>query len=150
NIGRPHMAEELMELGIVSSMEEAFEKYLGKGGLAYLNPPRINPQQAIQLIKQSGGAAVLAHPGLYDDDELVEELIVYGLDGIEVWHPDNDQNAVARYQALAQDYGLVMTGGSDFHGWRGEEPFHAMLGSSTATFSAVEKLRRIADERKQR
>lgn len=150
NIGRPHIAEELMELGAVGSIEEAFDKYLGKGGLAYTNPPRITPQQAIQLIKRAGGAAVLAHPGLYDDDELVEELIVFGLDGLEIWHPDNDEDARERYQRLAEEYGLVMTGGSDFHGWRGEEPFHAMLGTSTAPFDAVERLRRIAQSRKMR
>jgi predicted metal-dependent phosphoesterase TrpH len=148
NIGRPHMAEELMELGVVASMEEAFEKYLGKGGLAYVNPPRITPQEAIRLIKRSGGAAVLAHPGLYDDDDLVEELIVFGLDGIEVWHPDNDEDDRKRYIGLAEDYGLVMTGGSDFHGWRGEEPFHAMLGSSTATVNTLEQLRKIVAMRK--
>lgn len=144
NIGRPHIAEELIELGIVSSMEEAFAKYLGKTGAAYVNPPRISPHQAIEMIKQAGGVAVLAHPGLYDDDELVKELISYGLDGIEVWHPDNDEQARMRYQMLAEGTGIVMTGGSDFHGWRGEEPFHAMLGSSTAPMSAVERLREIA------
>ncbi|NGQ95427.1 PHP domain-containing protein [Brevibacillus sp. SYP-B805] len=143
-IGRPHMAEVLMELGVVGSMEEAFEKYLGKGGLAYVNPPRISPQDAIRLIKRFGGVAVLAHPGLYDDDELVEELIVFGLDGIEVWHPDNDQDDRKSYIRLAEEYGLVMTGGSDFHGWRGEEPFHAMLGASTAPTEALDQLRRIA------
>jgi len=145
NIGRPHIAEELMELGVVGSMEEAFAKYLGKGGAAYVNPPRISPQQAIRLIKQHGGVAVLAHPGLYDDDELVEELVVYGLDGIEVWHPDNDENDRRNYMRLADEYGLVMTGGSDFHGWRGDEgAYHAELGSHTAPMEAVEKLRKLA------
>lgn len=147
NIGRPHIAEELMELGVVSSMEEAFAKYLGKGGAAYVNPPRISPLEAIQLIKRFGGAAVLAHPGLYDDDDLVEEIIVYGLDGIEVYHPDNSEQQRKRYLELASDYGLVVTGGSDFHGWRGEEPFHSMLGSSTADVGELEKLRKIAGMR---
>jgi 3',5'-nucleoside bisphosphate phosphatase len=73
NIGRPHIAEEMMELGVVGSIEEAFEKYLGKGGAAYVNPPRITPQEAITLIKEAGGVAVLAHPGLYEDDELVRD-----------------------------------------------------------------------------
>lgn len=148
NIGRPHIAEELIELGVVSSIDEAFAKYLGKGGAAYVNPPRIAPQEAITLIKEAGGAAVLAHPGLYDDDELVQELIVFGLDGIEVNHPDNDAGQRERYTAWANEHGLVMTGGSDFHGWRGEEPFHAMLGSHTAPLEAVERLRKIAEKRK--
>ncbi|TKI54518.1 PHP domain-containing protein [Brevibacillus antibioticus] len=148
NIGRPHIAEELMELGVVSTIAEAFDKYLGKGGAAYVNPPRITPQEAITLIKEAGGVAVLAHPGLYDDEELVQELIVFGLDGIEVNHPDNDEVQKMRYSKWAAQYGLVVTGGSDFHGWRGEEPFHAMLGSHTAEMDAVEQLRAIAAKRK--
>ncbi|TQR34008.1 PHP domain-containing protein [Brevibacillus brevis] len=148
NIGRPHIAEELMEMGVVSTIAEAFDKYLGKGGAAYVNPPRITPQEAITLIKEAGGVAVLAHPGLYDDDELVQELIVFGLDGIEVNHPDNDEVQKMRYSKWAAQYGMVVTGGSDFHGWRGEEPFHAMLGSHTAGMGAVEQLRAIAEKRK--
>ncbi|WP_026074609.1 PHP domain-containing protein [Brevibacillus massiliensis] len=147
NIGRPHIAEEMVERGYVASMQEAFDKYLGKGGLAYVNPPRISPQQAIDLIRQSGGVAVLAHPGLYGNDVLVRELIRYGLDGIEVWHPDNDEAAVDRYRKLADECGLIQTGGSDFHGWRGGEPYHAMLGSSTADHSAVVRLRQLAEQR---
>lgn len=148
NIGRPHIAEELMEMGVVSTIAEAFDKYLGKGGAAYVNPPRITPQEAITLIKEAGGVAVLAHPGLYDDDELVQELIVFGLDGIEVNHPDNDEVQKMRYSKWAAQYGIVVTGGSDFHGWRGEEPFHAMLGSHTAGMDAVEQLHGIAEKRK--
>ncbi|NRR01567.1 PHP domain-containing protein [Brevibacillus sp. RS1.1] len=148
NIGRPHIAEELMELGVVSTIAEAFDKYLGKGGAAYVNPPRLTPQEAITLIKEAGGVAVLAHPGLYDDDELVQELIVFGLDGIEVNHPDNDEVQKMRYSKWTAQYGMVVTGGSDFHGWRGEEPFHAMLGSHTAGMDAVEQLRAIAEKRK--
>ncbi|WP_103108807.1 PHP domain-containing protein [Brevibacillus reuszeri] len=148
NIGRPHIAEELIELGIVATIEEAFEKYLGKGAAAYVNPPRITPQEAIRLIQDAGGAAVLAHPGLYDDDELVQELIAFGLDGIEVNHPDNTEEQRLVYSTWAKEHGLVMTGGSDFHGWRGEEPFHAMLGSHTAQMEAVERLREIAAKRK--
>ena len=148
NIGRPHIAEELIELGAVASIEEAFDKYLGKEGAAYVNPPRITPQEAIALIRQAGGVAVLAHPGLYDDDELVRELIAFGLDGIEVYHPDNSEAQRTRYLAWAEEHGLVATGGSDFHGWRGGEAFHALLGSHTAPEDAVEKLRAIAQRRK--
>jgi len=148
NIGRPHIAEELIELGVVSSVEEAFEKYLGKEGAAYVNPPRITPQEAITLIRQAGGVAVLAHPGLYNDDELVQQLIAFGLDGIEVYHPDNSEAQRLKYLQWAKEHGLVVTGGSDFHGWRGEEPFHAMLGSHLALEDTVEKLRAIAERRR--
>lgn len=147
NIGRPHIAEEMVELGVVGSIEEAFEKYLGKGGAAYVNPPRITPQEAITLIKEAGGVAVLAHPGLYDDDALVRELIVFGLDGIEVFHPDNDAAQREKYSKWAKEFNLIVTGGSDFHGWRGEEPFHAMLGTHTAAADAVERMRELASQR---
>ncbi|MGG3882626.1 PHP domain-containing protein [Brevibacillus panacihumi] len=148
NIGRPHIAEELMELGVVNSIEEAFDKYLGKGGAAYVNPPRITPQEAITLIREAGGVAVLAHPGLYDDDELVKELIEFGLDGIEVFHPDNSQNQREVYRKWAEEFDLLVTGGSDFHGWRGEEPFHAMLGSHTVHADVVDSMREIANRRR--
>ncbi|MGE5704854.1 MAG: PHP domain-containing protein [Clostridia bacterium] len=147
NVGRPHIAEELVRLGVVESIGEAFDKYLGKDGAAYATPKRFSPQEAIKLIRSVGGVAVLAHPGIYGDDELVEELIVFGLDGIEVWHPDHDEAAVTRYRKLAEEYGLIMTGGSDFHGWRGEEPFHAMLGSSTTVDTAVAKLQKVHQQR---
>jgi len=150
NIGRPHIAEELMEMGVVQSIQEAFDKYLGKGGAAYVNPPRITPQEAIDFIQEAGGVAVLAHPGLYDDDNLVRDLIAHGLDGLEIWHPDNDDDDRARYAKMAEEHGLVMTGGSDFHGWRGEEPFHAMLGSSTCPMDAVEHMRQLAAKRSRR
>ncbi len=82
-IGRPHIANALVKKGVVSSMQQAFEMYLGKGAPAYVSPERIHPRQAIDWIHEAGGTAVLAHPGLYDDDALVAELIDYGLDGIE-------------------------------------------------------------------
>lgn len=148
NIGRPHIAQVLMNKGYVSSVNEAFEKYLGKEGRAYTQVERITPQEAIGLIKSHGGAAVLAHSGLYADDELVEELIVYGLDGIEIWHPDHDGPAIQRYLQLAEQYGLIKTGGSDFHGWRGEDPYHAMLGSHTAPSDSLERLRKTAQMRR--
>ncbi|GAA4703614.1 PHP domain-containing protein [Brevibacillus fulvus] len=149
SIGRPHIAEELIELGAVATMEEAFAKYLATGAQAYVNPPRIHPKQAIQLIKQAGGVAVLAHPGIYHDDQLVEELAVFGLDGIEVWHPDHTEEDRQRYAELANRYGLLKTGGSDFHGWRGDEPYHGELGSSNAPAETVQQLRDIAEQRRQ-
>lgn len=147
NIGRPHIAAEMLRRGYVKSIDEAFAKYLGKHGAAYVSPPRITPQQAIDLIQQAGGVAVLAHPGLYDDDKLVEDLIGCGLDGLEVWHPDNDAAARERYFRWTEEYGLVATGGSDFHGWRDGQPFHAMIGSSTAALETVVKLKERASRR---
>ncbi|WP_232698282.1 PHP domain-containing protein [Brevibacillus daliensis] len=148
NIGRPHIAEELILKGHAESINDAFAKYLGEGGAAYVNVERIAPEEAITLIKKSGGVAVLAHPGLYHNDELVEELIVFGLDGIEVHHPDNSEENKAYYQQLADDYGLIVTGGSDYHGIRGDEEFHAPLGSYGASLQSLEKIRKLAEIRR--
>lgn len=141
NIGRPHMAEVLMEKGIVSSMKEAFDKYLGSTGAAYVNPPRISPAQAIDMIKEAGGVAVLAHPGLYRNLDMVKGLVKHGLQGIEVYHPDHTEEDVRLYGVLADECGLIKTAGSDFHGMRNGEVFHADLGTCATTMEVVHRLR---------
>lgn len=150
NVGRPHIAEVLVKKGYVQTMAEAFDKYLGTDGLAYVAQERIQPQEAIRLIKQAGGVAVLAHPGLYNNHAFVEEMVAYGLDGLEVYHPDNSEEDVAFLKRLAQSYGLIVTAGSDFHGWREEKPYHALLGSYTTSCEAVEQMKRLANERRKK
>ncbi|BAU27443.1 hypothetical protein DFP93_102311 [Aneurinibacillus soli] len=147
NVGRPHIAEVLIEKGIVSSMEEAFTRYLGSTGAAYVNPPRITPEEAIDLIHAAGGVAVLAHPGLYKNPELVRTLIVHGLDGIEVYHPDNNTEDEVLYSALADEAGISKTSGSDFHGMRSGVVFHADLGDRSAPLTTVQELRQRAEKR---
>ncbi|MBA2937942.1 PHP domain-containing protein [Paenibacillus sp. CGMCC 1.16610] len=128
-VGRPHIAAVLLNKGYVSSISEAFDKYLATGAAAYANPPRIKPETAIQWIHEAGGKAVLAHPGIYHDDALVEAITQQGLDGIEVYHSDHTPEDEARYLELAQRAGLLITAGSDFHGERGGVVFHAPIGS---------------------
>ena len=130
NTGRPHIASVLIKKGVVQSMDEAFENYLGKGGLAYCNPPRITPYEAIDLIVTAKGVPVLAHPGLYKNQELILSLINHGLKGIEVYHPDHSQDEESLYKGLAEQYSLIQTAGSDFHGIRDGEVFHGDLGES--------------------
>jgi len=146
NLGRPHIAEVLMEKGVVHSIQEAFEVYLGKTGKAYANPPRITPERAINLIKEAQGVAVLAHPGLYANKELVLRLIHYGLDGIEVFHPDHSTEEAAYFSGLVTEYGLIGTAGSDFHGERNGVIFHGDIGDRTVHYDAVEKLRKASIE----
>ncbi|MBN6185998.1 PHP domain-containing protein [Aneurinibacillus sp. BA2021] len=141
NIGRPHIAEVLMEKGIVTSMQEAFDRYLGSSGAAYVNPPRISPFEAIDMIKEAGGVAVLAHPGLYQNPDMVQELIKHGVQGIEVYHPDNSAEDRKLYGEWADQHGLIKTAGSDFHGMRNGEVFHADLGTCTTTMETVRLLR---------
>nr|WP_150959719.1 PHP domain-containing protein [Aneurinibacillus sp. XH2] len=141
-VGRPHIAELLIRKGYVGTMEEAFDKYLGSGGAAYVNPPRIHPKEAIGWIHEAGGTAVLAHPGIYHDDELVEEIIPYGLDGIEAFHSDHSREEENKYERLAARYGLVVTAGSDYHGERRGEVFHGPIGNRKVDRSVLERLQK--------
>src|SRR5690242_1007644 len=121
-VGRPHIAAILLRKGYVSSMKQAFDKYLAPGGLAYFDKERLTRDQAIVRIRESGGLPVLAHPvqlRTSDDVELervVKGLVDLGLAGLEVIHSDHDAALVEKYAALADRCGLLKTGGSDFHG----------------------------------
>lgn len=139
-VGRPHIAAVLVNKGYVADMSEAFERYLGKDGAAYVNPPRIRPEDAVDWIREAGGVPVLAHPGLYNDDELVVRLIDYGIAGIEAYHSDHTPETEAHYAELAERHQLIVTAGSDFHGSRGGVVFHAHLGARYTGVAAVERL----------
>ena len=120
-ITRAHFATALMKKGIVSSVQEAFEKYVGDNGPCYIPREYMSPEQAIGSIKKAGGVPVLAHPLLYNlpHDELyalVDRLKQAGLAGIEVYYSNNRGQDEVNVKALANHFGLVATGGSDFHG----------------------------------
>ena len=140
-VGRPHIAAVLLNKGYVSSISEAFDRYLGTGAAAYANPPRIEPATAIGWIQEAGGKAVLAHPGIYHDDALVEAIIHQGLNGIEVFHSDHTPEDEAKYLSLAQRSGLLITAGSDFHGERGGVVFHAPIGSRRIGIDVLQRLK---------
>lgn len=148
SIGRPHFAEALIRKGVVSNMNEAFERYLGSGAAAYAQVPRVHPLDALEWIREAGGVSVIAHPGLYGRDDLVEELIRGGAMGIETIHSDHGEAEEQRYGMLAERFGLIATGGSDFHGERGGESYHGAIGSKYADLSIVEKLRLAAGGRR--
>jgi 3',5'-nucleoside bisphosphate phosphatase len=143
SVGRPHIAEVMMKKGYVTSHQEAFDIYLGTTGAAYVNPPRIRPEEAIDWIHEAGGAAVLAHPGLYHDDPLVEKLAECGLDGIEVYHSDHTAEDEQRYSAIASRYGLLITAGSDFHGERSGQIFHGPIGSRKIEAVVLQQLQSV-------
>ncbi len=140
SIGRPHIAAALIRKGIVSNMKEAFDRYLKTGAAAYVNPPRLNPFEAIDWIREAGGTSVIAHPGLYGNDSLVEEIIRYGVQGIEVLHSDHGPEEERRYAELAASYHLIATGGSDFHGSRSGVVFHGAIGSRTVHANVLQQL----------
>jgi predicted metal-dependent phosphoesterase TrpH len=115
-IGRPHIASALVEAGHAANIDQAFERYIGYHARAYVPKRTLDPAGAIDLVRGVGGVAVLAHPGTLRRDDLIPGLKAKGLLGIEVWHPKHDATRVRHYQAMAESLGLVVTGGSDFHG----------------------------------
>lgn len=128
--GRPLIARAMVRRGYVSSVEEAFERYLAAGRPAYIERYCLDPADAIALLKEEGAVPVLAHPGLlpYDGKDLndrIDEWVGCGLMGIEAYHPQHAPQAQARWAAEARRRGLMVTGGSDFHD---ALPPHADLG----------------------
>ncbi len=121
-LGRPHIARLMVTKGHVQSIDEAFDKYLGKGKPAYVDKYRLDCAKAIEIILGAGGVPVLAHPFLIQarSDEVLEDLIIaltrMGLKGIEVYYPRHPPEQTDRYAELAKRHCLLMTGGSDFHG----------------------------------
>jgi predicted metal-dependent phosphoesterase TrpH len=121
-LGRPQLAAILHRKGYVSSIKQAFDKYIGQGAPAYFDKERLTPKQALERIRAAGGRPVLAHPvqlRASNDAELqrvVKDLADLGLAGLEVIHSDHDAATIEKLSALADRFGLLKTGGSDFHG----------------------------------
>lgn len=144
-LGRPHIADALVANGFAIDMREAFDKYLAEGAVAYVSVPRLSPREACCWILAARGVPVLAHPGLYGDDELVRVVIEQGqLVGMEVSHSDHDAAAETKYRAMAESYGLIPTGGSDFHGVRQGVVFHGELGGRTVHMDTLDLLQAAA------
>ena len=117
SISRSHIARVLVKKGCFPSVREAFNAVLEKGKPCYVPHFRLEAEEIIEIIKQAGGIPVLAHPKLIHDEGIVESLCQKGLEGIEVFYPKHDETDVAHYMALAEKYHLLVTGGSDFHGF---------------------------------
>ena len=137
-IGRPHVAEAMFKEGLVETYEEAFYKYIGNGRPAYVPKAKLSPQMAIKLIHQAGGAVVMAHPMIGAMYQHIEELSGMGLDGIEIYHYRHEKHHVKRLRHLAEQFGLVATGGSDFHG-RGDREVE--IGSLNVPADLLEGLK---------
>ena len=122
SISRSHIAQTMVRTGYFPSIKETFDQLLEKGKPAYVSHYRLEPEEIIDLIKNSGGTPVLAHPKLVHDDELVETLLKKGIEGIEAFYPRHTEEDTERYLAMADKYHLLVTGGSDFHGIPGRMP----------------------------
>lgn len=141
-VGRPHVARALVEIGAVGSVAEAFARYLERHGPAYVPRLKMAPEEAVLLIRRAGGVAVLAHPGLSRCEELIPRLVSAGLQGLEVYHPEHTPQMVEHYRGLCRRYGLLATGGSDYHG-AGHRRY-SRLGEVTAPDEVVEKMLALA------
>lgn len=138
-VGRPHIARALLEAGYVESVKEAFDRWLHRGGPAYVPREKLSPAEAVQAIIDAGGVPVLAHPGRIDGQWVIQELIDAGLEGLECYYPEHTPEQTERYLGLAREHGLVVTGGTDYHGPR--SPHDADLGSLPVPPEAVEQLK---------
>lgn len=116
SIARPQIAQALIAAGHVATVAEAFERFLGEDGPAYVPHCGASPAQVVELITQAGGAASLAHPGYTKKDEIIPELVAAGLTAIEAYHSAHDETTTARYVEVARSHGMAVSGGSDFHG----------------------------------
>ena len=135
-IVRPHIAQAMVEAGIVPDAKSAFtEQFIGSNGAAYVEKHALHPLDALQLIHRAGGVCVLAHPGTFRETKpvpsaLVEEMAAAGLDGIEASHPEHTPEVEAKYIDVAKGLGLIWTGGSDCHGDR-YDPVRLGMRSTT-------------------
>lgn len=136
-VGRPHIARALVEAGYVRDIKEAFDRYIADDGPAYVPKAKMTPLEAMELIKRAGGIPVIAHPGLLGDPDYVRFLARHGLVGVEVWHSEHSPEDMAFYEALADELGLLKTGGSDFHG----KGHRTQLGVPEVSYEVLEQLK---------
>ena len=139
-VGRPHVALALQEAGYVTSTQQAFEKYIGRGGPAYVEYEKLTPEEAIKMIRDAGGLAALAHPSTIAGLEAyLAPLIEAGLEGLECYYGQYTETTVRGLVEVAERMGLVATGGSDYHGSE-EVTYNATLGGTPVPASVVTNL----------
>lgn len=139
SVGRPHIANALLEGGWIDSYHQAFEKYIGVGGPAFEKKYQVIPSEAVQLINQAGGLTFLAHPGKYTTEFELSQLLQTGLDGIEVVHPSHDEARREYYRGVVNQYFLLESGGSDYHGGKKNDDYS--FGTFTVPLHVVDEMR---------
>lgn len=143
--GRPHVARALVKAGLCGSLDEAFERFLKKNRPAWVPKFKMSAADAIDLIHHAGGVAVMAHPGLSHCDEVIPSMVEAGLDGIECFHTKHSTATAEHYLEIADQYNLLVTGGSDCHGMSKGKP---LIGTIKLPYQHVEKLRAKVGERR--
>lgn len=142
-LGRPHIAAALVEAGFVSDHPQAFARYIGEGCPAYVEKYKMRPEDAVGAIHAAGGLAFVAHPGYYlEDESAFRALLERGFDGVEVYHPHHQPHMITRLLALASEFGLLVSGGSDFHGFAGRDN----LGEPPVPYSLLARIKETLEE----
>jgi 3',5'-nucleoside bisphosphate phosphatase len=136
--GRPHVARAMVKAGLIGSLDEAFERFLKKNRPAWVPKQKVSALEAIELIHQAGGLAVMAHPGLNRSDDMIPALVEAGLDGIECFHTKHSTAMSERYMEIADKHRLLITGGSDCHGFSKGKP---IIGTVRFPYNHVEKMK---------
>lgn len=123
SVGRPHIADAIVKLGAVATFDDAFKYFIGNHKPAYVPKFKISPSQAAEIIHDSGGVAILAHPGItLENDRRITEIMAMGMDGIEIAHPKHQPTQESHFRDLALKNRWLMSGGSDCHGNRRNTP----------------------------
>ena len=143
--GRPHVGRALVQEGYCASMDEAFDRLLKKNRPAWVPKHKISAEEAIHLIHEAGGLAVMAHPGLNQSDEIIPALVEAGLDGIECFHSKHSLSEAEHYLKVAERFDLAVTGGSDCHGMSKGRP---LIGSVKLPYHYVGRLRECLNRRR--
>jgi 3',5'-nucleoside bisphosphate phosphatase len=141
-VGRPHVAQALMEKGYIGTFKEAFDRFIGRNGPAYVERDKMTPAGAAELIIRAGGLPVFAHPLTFDGYEaMTAELLSAGLVGIEAYYKYSSHDEISDILLLAQKHNLIPTGGSDFHGIEASE---VMMGGVEVPLESAERLLKLA------
>jgi len=146
SIGRPHIAQAMLEKGYIASLKEAFTKYIGRDRPAYVERGKMTPQEVVELILQANGLPVLAHPFTVNDPEMMTvELKAAGLVGIEAYYNGYTADEINRLVSLADRHNLITTGGSDYHGL--DTSTETMIGGADVPIESAEQLVALAEQR---
>jgi len=137
-VGRLHVAQAMHKRGFISTLGEAFARYIGDRGPAYVGKFKMTPKEAVQWIRRSGGVPVLAHPYTLSNNALISDFFKVGIMGLEAYYPEHTAFQTQEFVKMCEKNGLVVTGGSDFHG---EVKAHIRLGKRRVAYELVERLK---------
>ena len=145
SIGRPHLAEALLKRGVVHSLNEAFDRYIGDQAPCFVKDAILTTADAARLIRQAGGVASLAHPYRLVEDDWIPALAADGIQGIEAYHSDHNPTITKHYLKIAKELNLMVTGGSDCHGYRKSKG--PLIGTVKVPDDCLEQIRSAIGKR---